>query len=129
MEGFELEKWICTKAFGLTFSIRMLLTAELTLEDQLRAIMSNIHRWSEAMEAQGFHLLRKEELKDGLYYYGHCRNASVAKWNAEKQLFTYMRTKFCDRFPEDIDPYFIDNGYDQFYPYYETTPTKEQEIT
>jgi len=46
--------------------------------------------------------IKKEDLKHGHYYKGRCRNASVARWNADKQCFIHWRTKFMDTFLEEI---------------------------
>ena len=56
----------------------------------------------------------KEELIVGETYIGDCRNASEAVWNGER--FTYMRTKFGTTYPEDINHFQDDNGYDVFVP-------------
>jgi hypothetical protein len=39
-------------------------------------------------------LLPKSALRDGVYYIGRCRNASVARWNARQQCFYHWREKF-----------------------------------
>ncbi len=78
----------------------------------------------------------KSKLKDGAYYYGRCRNAYVAKWNAGKVgkvhsptgQFTYMRTKFSSTFPEDINHFEDDNGFDLFVPIQEVEPEPHEEI-
>jgi len=44
----------------------------------------------------------KEELKDGQYYQGRCRNATVARWCALDQKFYHWRTKFGHDFIEEI---------------------------
>lgn len=44
----------------------------------------------------------KSDLVHGAYYYGSCRNASIARWNADKQRFFYWRTKFNYSFVEEI---------------------------
>ena len=56
----------------------------------------------------------KEELIVGETYIGDCRNASEAVWNGET--FTYMRTKFGTTYPEDINHFQDDDGYDVFVP-------------
>ena len=56
----------------------------------------------------------KEELIVGETYIGNCRNASEAVWNGER--FTYMRTKFGYTYPEDINHFQDDDGYDLFVP-------------
>ena len=66
----------------------------------------------EAAYAQG--LLRKETLEDGAYYEGFCRNASVARWNARLQCFLYIRTKFNERFVEEIRHPADERHYDVF---------------
>jgi hypothetical protein len=71
-------------------------------------------------------MIAKQELKDGQYYSGRCRNASVAKWDAKRNCFTYMRTKFCDRFAEDINHVDDKNGYDTFIPVAECEPEEHQ---
>lgn len=76
----------------------------------------------------GEDFLPKSELKDGVYYAGHCRNADAAVWDAENQLFWYMRTKFRDRFHESISHPSDDNGFDLFYPEKETEPTDNQRV-
>ena len=70
-------------------------------------------------------VIRKENLKDGQYYYGICRNAYVARWNKNLDKFEYMRYKFGWSYdviehPED------DDGYDIFLPLIEAD---ENEIT
>lgn len=65
------------------------------------------------------HLIRcgaipKERLEVGATYYGECRNASEAVWDGEK--FTYQRYKFGFTFPEKINHFQDDDGYDLFVP-------------
>jgi len=60
--------------------------------------------------------LPKSALKDGAYYEGSCRNARVAVWDAEHQLFWYERYKFGTYFPENIRHPEDDDGHDLFYP-------------
>ena len=66
-------------------------------------------------------LVPLEQLVHGFYYRGKCRNAQVARWNAETQKFVYMREKFGHVFPEDIG-YWIEakpgeHRFDEFKPY------------
>ncbi len=56
----------------------------------------------------------KEELIVGETYIGDCRNASEAVWNGKR--FTYMRTKFGYTYPEDINHFQDDDGFDLFVP-------------
>ncbi len=48
-------------------------------------------------------MLRKDELVDGEYYWGICRNARVARWSSRDGKFTHMRFKG-NWYPEKI-PY------------------------
>ena len=58
--------------------------------------------------------ITKDKLIVGETYIGDCRNASEAVWNGER--FTYMRTKFGTTYPEDINHFQDDDGYDVFVP-------------
>lgn len=73
-------------------------------------------------------LLRKSELTHGKYYYGHCRNASVARWNERTQLFSYVRHKFGDMFEENIPHPEDQDGHDIFTPFEETIPNEIQKV-
>lgn len=44
----------------------------------------------------------KKDLEHGAYYEGHCRNAHIARWNAERQVFFYLRSKGGHNFREEI---------------------------
>lgn len=59
-------------------------------------------------------LIPLQELETGKYYFGTCRNARVAKWDGK--VFTYIRSKFGERFPENINHPENDDGYDLFFP-------------
>lgn len=61
-------------------------------------------------------MIRKEDLRDGVTYLGTCRNANEAVWHADKERFTYMRTKLGSTFPEDIVHPVDDLGFDIFIP-------------
>lgn len=56
----------------------------------------------------------KDKLIVGKTYIGDCRNATEAVWDGEK--FTYMRTKFGSTYPETINHFQDDDGYDLFVP-------------
>lgn len=58
----------------------------------------------------------KSQLKDGYYYYGNCRNATIAKWREKDSVFVYIRYKFGYSFPETIRHFEDDDGYDLFVP-------------
>lgn len=66
----------------------------------------------EAAYAAG--MLRKEQLEDGAYYRGSCRNAQVARWHAGAQTFVHWRTKFTSRFLECIKHPVDEKRYDVF---------------
>ena len=57
----------------------------------------------------------KEELEVGATYLGDCRNAHEAVWK-ENGRFEYMRTKFGYTYPEEINHFQDDDGYDVFTP-------------
>ena len=68
----------------------------------------------------------KTALKHGAYYRGTCRNASIARWNEEKQCFYHWRTKWGNRFVETIKHRADDDHYDVFDVETEiTVPTEE----
>ena len=71
-------------------------------------------------------MLRKDDLKEGHYYAGTCRNASIALWRGDR--FSYMRSKFGSRFSEDIFHPEDDNGFDLFIPLFEDTPDENEII-
>ena len=56
----------------------------------------------------------KDKLIVGKTYIGDCRNAREVVWDGEK--FTYMRTKFGSTYPETINHFQDDDGYDLFVP-------------
>jgi hypothetical protein len=53
-------------------------------------------------EITGRPILPKDRLLHGHYYKGRCRNATVARWNADKQCFFHWREKFGNVFIETI---------------------------
>ena len=66
----------------------------------------------DAAYAQG--LLRKEQLEDGAYYSGDCRNAQMARWHAAAQVFVHWRSKFGHRYLECIKHPVDEPRYDVF---------------
>lgn len=70
-------------------------------------------------------LLLKEDLAVGQYYYGMCRNSSLAMWDGKE--FVYMRTKFNDRFPETIKHPEDDDGFDYFTPLFQVTEISDKD--
>jgi len=71
--------------------------------------------WLEDLYSSGG-AIRVKDLVDGEFYYGSCRNATVARWDAAKHKFTYVRYKFGDQYLEDINCLEEDDGYDLFVP-------------
>ena len=68
--------------------------------------------------------IKKEELVAGQYYRGHCRNASIARWDGE--VFTHWREKFGYVYLENIHCPEDEERYDVFYAHEPvTTPDKE----
>lgn len=61
-------------------------------------------------------MIAKLDLVHGAYYSGHCRNATVARWNAERQVFLHWRTKFGQAFVEEIKHPDDEQRYDVFEP-------------
>jgi hypothetical protein len=67
-------------------------------------------------------LIPKEELVHGQEYWGHCRNARVAVWDANSDVFIYIRYKFGSVFCESIVHPADDKGFDIFVPVAVHTP-------
>ena len=72
-------------------------------------------------------MLPKASLVDGRMYSGHCRNASQARWDGERERFVYRRTKFGHSFDEDIVHPEDDEGFDIFVPVSELSPISAPE--
>lgn len=83
-------------------------------------------QWYETSVALG-HFIPKNKLKDKTLYTGNCRNSETAYWQAEKGCFTYLRTKFSDKFLEDINTVENDDGYDLFIPHTELKREENEE--
>lgn len=65
--------------------------------------------------------ISKGLLKDGGWYIGDHRNATVARWCAAKNEFEYWRTKFSSRYIDSCNHFEDDNGYSLFVPIWEAT--------
>lgn len=61
------------------------------------------------------HCIPKAELVDGAYYVGQCRNATLARWCANREEFVHWRTKFGNRYLECIKHPDDEQHYDVFY--------------
>ena len=55
-----------------------------------------------------------KDLIHGVYYRGECRNATVARWNEDKQVFFHWRHKFGHNFLEEIKHPEHETQYDVF---------------
>jgi len=65
--------------------------------DDLAAVEANVAATIRARthdKITGRPILSKDKLVHGGYYKGRCRNATVARWNAEDQCFYHWREKF-----------------------------------
>lgn len=63
----------------------------------------------------------KDLLKDGAYYLGDHRRATVAQWRAAEGQFTYMRSKFGRVYEDYCNHFEDDDGYSLFVPIMEAT--------
>jgi hypothetical protein len=61
-------------------------------------------------------IIARADLVDGAYYEGRCRNATVARWNAERGVFIHWRTKFANVFLEAIKHPEDEQHFDVFVP-------------
>lgn len=61
-------------------------------------------------------MIKRDQLIHGQYYTGRCRNASIARWNANAGVFVYRRYKFGDTFIEEIEHPEDYRGFDVFIP-------------
>ena len=67
-------------------------------------------------ERTGRALLAKDQLVDGAYYVGRCRNATVARWSAASDCFYHWRVKFNQVFIEEIKHPVDETYFDVFRP-------------
>ncbi len=72
--------------------------------------------------------IAKENLRDGAYYKGTCRNAEVARWNGAEETFYHYRYKFGTRFIECIRCPEDEQRYDVFFAI-EEIETPDEEIS
>jgi hypothetical protein len=79
---------------------------------------------------EGINMISKENLEHGVYYRGVCRNATLARWNADKQVFVHWRCKWGKRFLETIG-YWVDEKlgerrFDEFKPLEKVESPREE---
>ena len=58
----------------------------------------------------------KDKLIDGKTYIGDTRNTDRAIWNAKKNTFIYMRTKWGNSFEDEVNHFEDDDHYALFVP-------------
>jgi hypothetical protein len=80
------------------------------------------------MNREQLDFIPKDKLEHGGYYEGMCRNASVARWDAVKEVFWHWRTKFGSTFPETIKHPSDEDVFDVFYPMKVTSTDHIKEI-
>lgn len=61
--------------------------------------------------------IAKNFLQHGCYYFGNCRNTTVARWNEHEQCFYYWRTKWQSTYLETIKHRTDDDIFDVFDAY------------
>ena len=83
------------------------------------------------------HLIPKDALVDGAFYFGRCRNANLAQWDAQfvrpkstfhketHGVFRHWRKKFGNVFTETINCCEDDDGFDLFWPVERIWPDEE----
>lgn len=59
-------------------------------------------------------VIPKKDLIHGAYYIGVCRNATLARWDGQREVFVHWRTKFGSTYLEDIHCPEDDSVYDVF---------------
>lgn len=69
----------------------------------------------------------KEQLKDGVWYYGNFRNSEFGRWNETKQVFEHIRYKFGNRW-DSCNHFQDDNGYALFVPLREVNDIEKDKI-
>lgn len=69
--------------------------------------------------------IAKVDLKHGVYYEGRCRNANIARWDANRGKFIHWRHKFGHKFLEEICHPEDDQRYDVFVVERECQPIEE----
>jgi hypothetical protein len=93
------------------------------------ADIPELPRIEDPEEWNGFYVVKLIEagaipkglLKDGAYYLGDHRRATVARWNAVKNKFEYWRTKFSAKYIDTCNHFEDDDGYSLFVPIAEVT--------
>lgn len=66
--------------------------------------------------AESHGMIAKRDLVGNVAYTGTCRNSETAIWDADRQKFSYIRSKFGSSYPEEIEHPEDDQGCDIFVP-------------
>jgi hypothetical protein len=85
--------------------------------------------WKEFMIPKLIELgaIPKNQLKDGVWYYGDTRNTTLGKWNEKENNFEHWRYKFGWRW-DDVNHFEDDNGYALFVPLREANEEELESI-
>jgi hypothetical protein len=67
-------------------------------------------------------VIRKKDLKDGLWYYGDYRNAKLGQWDIRKEKFRHLRYKWGHFQWDECNHFQDDNGFALFVPIRLATP-------
>jgi hypothetical protein len=96
---------------------------QLSKEEDMKSSDSTLHKNIDKVieqvnkEVNKERMIPIENLEDGKYYLGSCRNSSVAMWDDVLKLFIYVRSKYGD-FLEGINhPELESEGLDVFIPH------------
>jgi hypothetical protein len=73
-------------------------------------------------------LIAKADLEHGAYYRGRCRNATLARWDGNRQQFRHWRTKFGDTYLEYIKHPDDETHFDVFRPQFRLWHALDGEI-
>lgn len=98
------------------------------LAEKIYSRLSNPVTAEQLEEAYSEGMLRPEELEDGKYYLGDCRNSTIACWSARHQTFAYNRRKFGTTYTEEIEHPVHDDGFDLFVPIAQWNPEPSEII-
>ena len=79
-----------------------------------KRIADHNEAFRKAEELKRKDMIAKKDLVDGAYYEGECRNAEVARWNGKQEVFIHWRTKWGQKFLEEIKHPDDEKHYDVF---------------
>lgn len=73
-------------------------------------------------------MIPKDQLVDGAYYVGLCRNSNIARWSKKDDLFYHWRFKCGHWFVDSIDYWDVDGIFDGFIPLFQTDQGYMREV-